>query len=74
MELRAPQPGLEPGTDLLARQRVVLKPIVRALEAASVRDGEFDAVLAWRKASALAALDFLDTASSAAASRFGAAG
>jgi DNA-binding PadR family transcriptional regulator len=59
---------------LLTRQRMVLEPIVRALQAASARDGEFDAVLlAWRKASALAALDFLDTISSAAARRFGAA-
>jgi DNA-binding PadR family transcriptional regulator len=47
--------------DLLNRQREVLEPIVRAIEATSVEGGGFDAtLLAWRKATALAALDFLD--------------
>jgi DNA-binding PadR family transcriptional regulator len=46
--------------DLLSRQRETLEPIVRAIEATSVRDGGFDAtLLAWRKANALAALGFL---------------
>lgn len=47
-------------TALLRRQRAVLEPIVRAMEASSAHGG-FDAtLLAWRKANALAALDFLD--------------
>ena len=47
-------------TALLRRQRAVLESIVRAMEASSVHGG-FDAtLLAWRKANALAALDFLD--------------
>jgi PadR family transcriptional regulator AphA len=47
--------------DLLSRQREVLEPIVRAIEATSVQDGGFHAtLLAWRKANALATLDFLD--------------
>lgn len=52
--------GDDPG-DLLSRQREVLEPIVRAIEATSVQGGGFDAILlAWRKSNALAALDFLD--------------
>lgn len=47
--------------ELLSRQREVLEPIVRAIEATSAEDGGFEAILlAWRKANALAALDFLD--------------
>jgi len=47
--------------ELLSRQREVLEPIVRAIEAASAQDGGFDVILlAWRKANALAALNFLD--------------
>jgi PadR family transcriptional regulator AphA len=53
--------------ELLSRQREVLEPIVRAIEATSVEDGGFDAILlAWRKANALAALDFLDMITGAA--------
>ena len=47
--------------ELLARQRDVLTPIVRAIEAKENEYRGFDAVLlAWRKATAAAALDFLD--------------
>jgi hypothetical protein len=47
--------------DLLRSQREVLEPIARAMAAKTMPDGGFDAtLLAWRKASALAALDFLD--------------
>jgi PadR family transcriptional regulator AphA len=54
---------------LLRRQREVLEPIARAIEASSVRGG-FDAtLLAWRKATALAALDFLDMVTGAATRR-----
>lgn len=46
---------------LLRRQRAVLEPIVRAIEASKVDGGGFDAtLLAWRKANALATLAFLD--------------
>jgi DNA-binding PadR family transcriptional regulator len=47
--------------DLLRRQREVLEPITRAIEARRAgRDG-FDAtLLAWRRATAVAALEFLD--------------
>lgn len=56
--------------DLLKRQRMVLEPIVRAIETTSVREGGFDAtLLAWRKANALAALDFLDRITSPAPQR-----
>jgi DNA-binding PadR family transcriptional regulator len=55
---------------LLRRQREVLEPIVRAIEASSVHDGGFDAtLLAWRKANALAALDFLDMITGTASRR-----
>jgi DNA-binding PadR family transcriptional regulator len=47
--------------DLLSRQREVLEPIVRAIEATSIAGGGFDeTLLAWRKSTAVAALDFLD--------------
>ena len=52
--------------ELLTRQRAVLEPVVRAIEAASARQGGFDAtLLAWRRANALLALDFLDTSAGA---------
>jgi PadR family transcriptional regulator AphA len=48
--------------DLLRRQREVLEPIARSIEAKRDECGGFDAtLLAWRRATALAALDFLDT-------------
>jgi DNA-binding PadR family transcriptional regulator len=58
----------EDPADLLRMQRKVLEPIVRAMEAkndaqrhADDAAGGFDAILiAWRKATALAALDFID--------------
>jgi len=53
--------GADP-SDLLRRQRAVLEPIARAIEAGPAPRGSFDAtLLAWRRATALAALDFLDT-------------
>jgi hypothetical protein len=40
----------------------VLEPIVGAIESRRARSAGFDAVLlAWRRANAVAALDFLDT-------------
>jgi DNA-binding PadR family transcriptional regulator len=46
---------------LLHRQREVLEPIARAIEARHAECGGFDAtLLAWRRATAKAALDFLD--------------
>ena len=48
--------------DLLRSQRAVLEPIARAIEAQRAECGGFDAtLLAWRRATAVAALDFLDT-------------
>jgi PadR family transcriptional regulator AphA len=47
--------------DLLRRQRAVLEPIARAIEAGPLPREGFDAtLLAWRRAMASAALDFLD--------------
>lgn len=47
--------------DLLRRQREVLEPIARAIEARSASSGGFDAtLLAWRRSTAVAALEFLD--------------
>ena len=48
--------------DLLRRQRAVLEPIAQAIEAGPPpRDG-FDAILlAWRRSTAAAALEFLDS-------------
>jgi DNA-binding PadR family transcriptional regulator len=47
---------------LLQAQRTVLEPIVAAIEARRARSSGFDAtLLAWRRANAAAALDFLDT-------------
>jgi DNA-binding PadR family transcriptional regulator len=51
--------GRDPG-DLLVRQRAVLEPIVAAIHAETAAGG-FDAtLLAWRRATAAAALSFLD--------------
>jgi DNA-binding PadR family transcriptional regulator len=51
--------GRDP-TDLLLRQRAILEPIARAIDAESDGNG-FDAtLLAWRRANAVAALGFLD--------------
>jgi DNA-binding PadR family transcriptional regulator len=47
---------------LLRAQRAVLEPIVEAIESRRARSAGFDStLLAWRRASAVAALDFLDT-------------
>jgi DNA-binding PadR family transcriptional regulator len=51
----------EDPADLLRAQRAVLEPIVEAIEARRARSTGFDAtLLAWRRANAVAALDFLD--------------
>jgi PadR family transcriptional regulator AphA len=48
--------------DLLRSQRAVLEPIAEAIEAQRAQSTGFDAtLLAWRRATAIAALDFLDT-------------
>jgi DNA-binding PadR family transcriptional regulator len=53
--------GIDP-TDLLRQQRAILEPIAGAIEAGPPPPQGFDATLqAWRRASATAALDFLDT-------------
>jgi PadR family transcriptional regulator AphA len=47
---------------LLREQRAVLEPIVAAIESRRALSSGFDAtLLAWRRATAVAALDFLDT-------------
>jgi DNA-binding PadR family transcriptional regulator len=52
----------EDPADLLREQRVVLEPIAEAIEARRVeRTGFEGTLLAWRRATAVAALDFLDT-------------
>lgn len=52
--------------NLIARQRAVLAPIAEAIDAEDAEDG-FDAtLLAWRRASAAAALGFLDEISAGA--------
>ena len=52
--------GRDPG-DLLVRQRAVLEPIAAAIHAERAEGGGFDAtLLAWRRATAAAALSFLD--------------
>lgn len=57
--------GADPDS-LLRAQREVLEPIVRAIEARRARSQGFDAtLLAWRRSTAVAALDFLDTISPA---------
>lgn len=46
---------------LLQAQRTALEPLVRAIEARRARSSGFDTtLLAWRRANAVAALDFLD--------------
>jgi DNA-binding PadR family transcriptional regulator len=53
--------GEDPAS-LLQAQRTVLEPLVSAIEARRTRSSGFDAtLLAWRRANATAALDFLDT-------------
>ncbi|HEY7262185.1 MAG TPA: PadR family transcriptional regulator [Trebonia sp.] len=48
-------------TDLLRSQREVLEPITRAIESSHAPGGGFDAtLLAWRRATAVAALEFID--------------
>ena len=55
---------------LLQAQRTVLEPLVRALEAGRANSSGFDAtLLAWRRANAVAALDFLDTITETAPAR-----
>jgi DNA-binding PadR family transcriptional regulator len=52
--------GQDP-SDLLRAQRAVLEPIAAAIEASQAHSTGFDAtLLAWRRATAVAALDFLD--------------
>lgn len=52
--------GEDPG-ELLRRQRAVLEPIARAIEARQAECAGFDAVLlAWRRSTVQTALDFLD--------------
>ena len=52
--------GEDPGP-LLRAQRAVLEPLVAALESRRTSSDGFDAILlAWRRANAVAALDFLD--------------
>jgi DNA-binding PadR family transcriptional regulator len=56
--------------DLLRSQRAVLEPIAEAIEAQRAHSGGFDStLLAWRRATATAALDFLDTIMEAAPTR-----
>ena len=51
----------EDPTPLLQGQRTVLEPIAEAIESRRARSVGFDAtLLAWRRATAVAALDFLD--------------
>jgi PadR family transcriptional regulator AphA len=52
----------EDPTPLLQAQRAVLEPLVGALESRRALSSGFDAtLLAWRRANAVAALDFIDT-------------
>ena len=61
--------GRDPG-DLLMRQRAVLEPIAGAIMAERADGGGFDAtLLAWRRATASAALGFLDDITPAAVPR-----
>jgi len=56
--------------NLLRGQRAILEPIAAAIEAQRAQSGGFDAtLLAWRRATATAALDFLDTITEAAPTR-----
>lgn len=57
--------GDDPGS-LLRAQREVLEPIAKAIEAKRAHSEGFDAtLLAWRRSTAVAALDFLDMISPA---------
>jgi|SRR6185437_6047094 len=57
-------------TPLLRGQRAVLEPIAQAIEARRARSAGFDAtLLAWRRATTVAALDFLDMIAPAEARR-----
>jgi PadR family transcriptional regulator AphA len=57
----------EDPAELLGAQREVLVPLAQALEARHARSAGFDAtLLAWRRATAVAALDFLDMVAAAA--------
>jgi PadR family transcriptional regulator AphA len=61
--------GADP-VPLLRAQRAVLEPIVAAIESRQPRSSGFDAtLLAWRRASAVAALDFLDVITTGLPSR-----
>jgi PadR family transcriptional regulator AphA len=52
----------EDPADLLRKQRAVLGPIAETIEDQRAQSDGFDAtLLAWRRATAAAALDFLDT-------------
>jgi PadR family transcriptional regulator AphA len=52
--------GADPA-NLIRRQRAALEPIARAIETGRPEPAGFDAtLLAWRRAGAAAALDFLD--------------
>jgi DNA-binding PadR family transcriptional regulator len=56
--------------DLLSGQRAVLEPIVEAIEAQHAESGGFEAtLLAWRRATAVAALDFIGAITETAPSR-----
>jgi len=57
-------------TDLLRGQRAILEPIAAAIEAQRADSAGFEAtLLAWRRATATAALDFLDTITETAPTR-----
>lgn len=61
--------GIDPA-NLLSRQKAALEPIASAIAAERPRRRGFDAtLLAWRRATATAALSFLDDISSSGASR-----
>jgi DNA-binding PadR family transcriptional regulator len=56
--------------DLLSGQRAALEPIAEAIEAQRAESGGFEAtLLAWRRAAAVAALDFIDAITETAPSR-----
>ena len=56
--------------DLLRGQRAILEPIAAAIEAQRADSAGFEAtLLAWRRATATAALDFLDTITETAPTR-----
>ena len=59
-------------SDLLSKQREVLEPIAQAIEGKRAESGGFDAtLLAWRQATATAALNFLDMISESPSRRTG---